>query len=257
MSLSQINQPTLRQPVVIMTALTTRGPEIVSSYPTLELTMEEKQALAMKSLPMGGNCGDMVTVTINDFQMISVLLLVHSYENTYDNRDTQAALGIITYKDMNPIPYQKLLTKIASVCKENSIVQMQALKEIMVKLYDSLNKNQKSKFTIDFAGQKVNFLLEKELVDLYAIKYEPTELTNSMNLVPILTLDEIMNREANAFLIDKFILKLVASEYPISIEEIRKKVLPLESVIGARIELPTIKEICRKYIALGIIKVQI
>lgn len=254
--MSHINQPAFPQSIVIMTALTIHGPEIISSYPPLEFNNEEKRALAMKSLPFGGNCGDMVTVSINDYQIISVLLVVHSFENTYDRRDTQVAIGIMVPKDTNPIPYQRLLNKVASICKENSILQMEILEEVMINLYESLNKNQQNKFTIDFKGQQINFALEREFVDLSKNRNESLQLSSSINLIPVLTHDEIMSREANAFLVDKFILKLISTEYPISIEEIRKKILPLESVIGLRIELSTIKEICNKYISMGIIKIQ-
>ncbi len=240
---------------VILTGLTLRGPDIITQFPpnAYHLSLEERLAIAMKSLPIGGQCGDMINVSLNQHQLIFVLLMVPAFEVGLDQRETTVSLGIMVPENINPVPYQKVLKNIASKCAENKILNISYLEIIMKELYKTILDNKENKFSITIDGNRIDFFLDKGL-SLSKQSIEPKELTSTSKLEPVLSKDEIRQRETNAFIVDKYVLSTISNEFPVSIEQIWKKTLKLESMIGSRLELSMITEICKKYIDQGIIK---
>lgn len=237
---------------VILTGLTLRGPDIITQYPVISLSSEERLSIAMKSLPYGGQCGDIVNVTLNGYQMIFVLLSVPAFEVGLDQRETTVSMGILIPRDINPLPYQRALKNIAINCKEHKILNIHSLEIIMKELYKTIINNKENRFTINVEGTKVDFFLDKGL----ALNNQLTdnEITCTSQIVPVLSKEEILERESNIFIVDKFVLSTISNEFPISVENIWKKSLKLEAMIGSRLELNTIIEICKKYIERGIIR---
>ena len=237
---------------VILTGLTLRGPDIITQYPVISLSSEERLSIAMKSLPYGGQCGDIVNVTLNGYQMIFILLSVPAFEVGLDQRETTVSMGILIPGDINPLPYQRVLKNIASNCKEHKILNISSLETIMKELYKTIINNKENRFTINVEGTKVDFFLDKGL----ALKSQlvDDEISSTSQIVPVLSKKEILERESNVFIVDKFVLSTITNEFPISVENIWKKSLKLEAMIGSRLELNTIIEICKKYIERGIIR---
>lgn len=240
---------------VILTGLTLRGPDIITQFPdnTKTLSLEERLAIAMKSLPVGGQCGDIINVSLELYQLIFVLLLVPAFELGIDQRETTVSLGIMVPSDINPVPYQRVLKSIALKCSENKILNISYLEIIMKELYKTILNDQESKFSITIDGNRIDFSLDKGL-SLSKQIITSKDLTSDSQLEPVLSKDEIRARETNAFIVDKYVLSTISNEFPVSIEQIWKKSLKLEPMIGSRLELPTIIEICKKYIEQGIIK---
>ena len=69
----------------------------------------------------------------------------------------------------------------------------------------------------------------------------------------VVSAEEALEREKTAFVLDKQILRIVCDEGPISLEDIRRKTLPLEAAIGMKIDIPTIKSIIDRFITEGLI----
>jgi hypothetical protein len=63
-----------------------------------------------------------------------------------------------------------------------------------------------------------------------------------------------MEREKSAFILDKTILKIICSEGPVSIDDIRRKTLSLEGVLNIKVDKKMIDNIIQKYLGDGIIK---
>lgn len=64
---------------------------------------------------------------------------------------------------------------------------------------------------------------------------------------------QALDREKSSFILDKTILRAICEDGPISLEEIRKATLPLETAIGVRIDLPKIQSIINRFIKDGLI----
>lgn len=237
---------------VILSGLTLRGPDIITQYPSISLTNELRLAIAMKSLPLGGQCGDIINVTLNGYQMISVLLSVPAFEVGLDQRETTVSMGILMSGDINPLPYQRVLKNIAISCREYKILDIDSLEIIMKELHKTIVNDKANRFTITIEGNKIDFSLDKGLT----LKNQMTdnEITSSSQIIPVLTKEEILERESNIFIVDKFVLSTISNEFPISVEAIWKKSLKLEAMIGSRLELNMIIDICKKYIERGVIR---
>ncbi|MFW9929729.1 MAG: hypothetical protein ACFFD1_10090 [Candidatus Thorarchaeota archaeon] len=238
---------------IILTGLTLKGPDIINHYPSIALSSEQRIAIAMKSLPIGGQCGDMVNISLNDLQIICILFVVSAFELGIDKRDTTVSLGIMIPNNINPLPYQNVLRNIAEICKQRDLMKVAYLESIMKELYETIINEKKNQFSIEVEGSRINFSIDKN-IELKKETFEASQITNSTQLEPVLSKEEIFARETNAFIVDKFVLSTIVNEFPIKIEDIWRKALKLETMIGSRLELGTIIEICKKYLDQGIIR---
>ena len=68
------------------------------------------------------------------------------------------------------------------------------------------------------------------------------------------TFDDIKEREATAFVLDKTILRTVCDSGTICLSEIRRKVAFLEKALGDKIDLDQIEQVCEKYVREGLIR---
>jgi hypothetical protein len=66
--------------------------------------------------------------------------------------------------------------------------------------------------------------------------------------------DDVKDREATAFVLDKTILRTVCDSGAICLSDIRKKVAFLEKALGDKIDLGQIEEVCEKYVREGLIR---
>lgn len=66
--------------------------------------------------------------------------------------------------------------------------------------------------------------------------------------------EEVKEREATSFILDKTILKVVCDSGTICLSEIRRKVAFLEKAMGSRINLAQIEAVCERYVKEGLIK---
>ncbi|MFW9993717.1 MAG: hypothetical protein ACFFD4_16845 [Candidatus Odinarchaeota archaeon] len=140
-------------------------------------------------MPMSGNCGDSVSVTVGDYLAVSTLLSVPAFENSYYKRDTFVSIGFLIYKEVNPLPYQSILENIALTYRDRDILRVPILQKI----------------------------------------------TGPDKYAAVLSMEEIKEREKNAFLLDKFILKQICTDGPITLEVFFLLFLPFFYILLASI----------------------
>ena len=71
--------------------------------------------------------------------------------------------------------------------------------------------------------------------------------------VGVLTSDEALELEKDAFILDKTILRVVCEQGPVSLGDIRRLTISLESALGIRIDLPLIDNTLKKLIKKGLV----
>jgi len=120
---------------VFLAGLTKLGPDTIAFSNGRQFTAELKKEIAMKSIPMSGKEGDFVSVSIKDFQAVSVILLVPAFESGYDQRDSFVAFGVLISQETNPTPYTSMLKTIASVCSKYGCLDVPSLIELVPKLH--------------------------------------------------------------------------------------------------------------------------
>ena len=66
--------------------------------------------------------------------------------------------------------------------------------------------------------------------------------------------DEVKDREATSFVLDKTILKTICESGTICLSKIRQNVAFLEKALGDKIDLKQIESVCERYVQEGLIK---
>lgn len=244
---------------IYLAALTQKGPEILFSEPELKLTENEKKELAFKSMPLTGKDGDFVSTNIQSYQAACLVNQVPSFKEAMDDRDTYLSMGLLLDPNTNPIPYKNILQRITAICKEHNLLNYECLKKISAHLYKSISITHEHTFTFEVKkGVKVEFTFLDKFEKWLEKNNKKTEMSTGIENAMykrVLTLEEALEREKTTFVLDKTILKAICSQDgPVSIDEIRRKTLPLETALGMKIDLPMIEEVLKKYIKQGIIK---
>ena len=71
--------------------------------------------------------------------------------------------------------------------------------------------------------------------------------------IGVLDPDEALKLEKDAFILDKTILRIVCEQGPVSLGDIRRLTISLESALGIRIDLPLIDSTLKKLIKKGLV----
>lgn len=240
---------------IFLAALTRNGPEILNIRPSVDIPERDMKELAFKCIPMGGKDGDFISVSIPNYQASCLLNQVPPFPESMDERDTFISFGMLLEENANPIPYRDILQKITKTCKENDLLTYEVMKQISNHLVKSITITHECTFTLEV---KKGVHIEFELLDALTqnnpnMKKEDKKITEKL-FVGILSKEEALEREKSAFVLDKTILKTICSEGPVTIDDLRRKTLPLEDVLGMKISISTIEEIVSRYIKQGIIK---
>ena len=82
-----------------------------------------------------------------------------------------------------------------------------------------------------------------------------SQMNRSCQFAGVISCEEALEREKSAFILDKTILRLICQEGPVTLDDLRKKTLSLESALGIKIDLEMIQEVCQRYVKDGLIKV--
>ncbi|MFW9922696.1 MAG: hypothetical protein ACFFDW_05320 [Candidatus Thorarchaeota archaeon] len=240
---------------IFIAALTRNGPEILNIKPSLNISEKDLKELAFKCIPMGGKDGDFISVSIPNYQASCLLNQVPPFPESMDDRDTFLSFGMLLEENANPIPYRDILQRIAKTCKENNLLTFEIMKQITNHLVKSITITNECTFTLEI---KKGVHIEFELLDTLAqnnhvTKKEEKIITEKL-FIGVLSKEEVLEREKSSFVLDKTILKTICSEGPVSLDDLRRKTLPLEDVLGMKIDISTIEEIINRYIKQGIIK---
>ncbi|NHK29987.1 MAG: hypothetical protein FK730_01460 [Asgard group archaeon] len=241
---------------VYLAGLTRNGPEILSMEPKLTIPANDMKELAYKSIPMSGKDGDFLSVSIPKFQATCLVNQVPAFKDSPDTRDTFLSFGLILQEDTNPIPYRNLLRRITSICKTHNLLSFDCLKKISSKLIKTMTVTHECTFSLEIKkGTKIEFSFMDDFDEWIEKNGQGNKMTSNDFLYQgVLTLDEAMEREKSAFILDKTILKVICSEGPVSIDVLRRKTLPLEGVLNIKIDKSMIEEVLQRYLKDGIIK---
>lgn len=156
---------------VFLSGLTQLGPDCLTFISKKKFSDDLKREIAIKSLPISGKEGDFISVSIREYQATSVVLPVPSFEAVSDKRDTYVSFGILLSQDVNPYAYQAALKKISNTCKENNLLSVPVLKEIVPKLFQlaptnilKITENLEIKISFDVSltdGQRIRDRLKQ------------------------------------------------------------------------------------------------
>ena len=244
---------------VYLAALTKNGPEILSIQPHLDLPEKDLHELAFKSIPMSSKDGDFVSVSLEPYQATCLVNQVPPFKESQDQRDTFVSFGLLLNENTNPIPYRNILRRISSICKENSLMTYPMLKEIGTKLFKSMIITQETTFSFEIKkGVSIEFTFSDELekwLEKNGGKPVDSPMKRSCQFVGVISCEEALEREKSSFVLDKTVLRIICQEGPVTLDDLRKKTLPLESALGIKIDLDMIQEVCSRYVKDGIIKV--
>jgi hypothetical protein len=223
--------------------------------PKLTINESDLKELAFKSIPMSGKDGDFLSVSIPKFQATCLVNQVPAFKGSPDTRDTFLSFGLILPEDINPIPYRNMLRRITSICKQHNLLTLDNLSKISSKLIKSMTITHECTFTLEIKkGTKIEFSFMDDFDEWIEKNGRGKEMSDDILFKGVLTLEEAMEREKSAFILDKTILKIICSEGPVSIDDIRRKTLSLESVLNIKIYKKMLDDIIQKYLRDGIIK---
>jgi hypothetical protein len=204
---------------------------------------------------MSGKDGDFLSITIPKFQAISLVNQVPAFEDNPDQRDTFLSFGLLLQEDVNPIPYRNMLRRITSICKQHDLLTIENLQKISSKLIKTMTVTHECTFTLEIKkGTKIEFSFLDDFDEWIEKNNRGKEMSDDVLFKGVLTLEEAMEREKSAFILDKTILKIICSEGPVSIDDIRRKTLSLEGVLNIKVDKKMIDNIIQKYLGDGIIK---
>lgn len=245
---------------IFLVAVTIDGPNILGIFPRIILREEERKELSLKTIPIGGKDGEFISANIGDCQAVAIIREVPSFVIEQDRRDTFASFGFLIPKEMNPLPYQEVLQTVTAACKAKNIFNAETLMKLGETLHRIMNSARTCKLEIQVNPQltiEVNLDEHVESMLSNIRRSAQTDVENQICYAGIISAEEALQREKNAFILDKLILKTVCLEGPISLDEIRRKALALEPVLGTRIDLEAIGNSIKKYIEQGLIVVSV
>jgi hypothetical protein len=224
--------------------------------PKLSIPENDLKELAFKSIPMSGKDGDFLSVTIPKFQATCLVNQVPAFKDSPDHRDTFLSFGLILQEDTNPIPYRNMLRRITTICKQHNLLNLECLQQISSKLIKSMTITHECTFSLEIKkGTKIEFSFLDDFDDWIEKNGRGKEMSDEILLKGVLTLEEAMEREKSAFILDKTVLKIICSEGPVTVDDIRRKTLSLENVLNIKVDKKMLDAIIQKYLADGIIKI--
>ncbi|MHA1223799.1 MAG: hypothetical protein ACTSSG_08830 [Candidatus Heimdallarchaeaceae archaeon] len=128
---------------VFLTGMTDFGIELMQFYPNIQLSESIRHDLCIKSMPMACEDGDMLITHIGEYQAVCLTRLIPCFEENSFKEKTHATLGLLIPKDINPIPYYKILEKLLYELELIDGLTKDYLSLIVPKLYHSINSKLK------------------------------------------------------------------------------------------------------------------
>ena len=113
------------------------GLELVKAFPAV-LTKKEMNKIIFQSIPFGANDGDFFTRTINKRVICGYVFSVHKIEKQRSNIATITA--VFDSMDFQPIFIKNVFSLIIQELKNNNILSINLIEEILPKIYDGLIK---------------------------------------------------------------------------------------------------------------------
>lgn len=146
------------------------NPEILSSFPPLEATVDDMQEIMTKCLPIGSKSGDVVMTKYKDNSLLSYIFRV----KTMELRDDLMSISILIDKKLEPEFYQPILNIIISSLDEEGLLNEEILKRYQQNIYEAINKE------IDLKIESITIPLSEQFKSINSkIKKEKPNLRGS------------------------------------------------------------------------------
>ena len=110
-------------------------PEIISSYPTLEISSEDSKSLLLKCLPIGSHVGDFILNKHESYNLLSYIFKIERHEF----RDDLLSFSILLDKKLNLEVYKFVLKEFFSDLEQKKFLNEIILKEYQKSIFDGLN----------------------------------------------------------------------------------------------------------------------
>ena len=111
-------------------------PEIISSYPELNISMEESKQLLLKCLPIGSQVGDFVIDRHDNHNLISYVFK----NKEEDFRDDLISFSIILDKKLNIEIYKRVILEFFKTLEKSRLLSEYVLKEYEKSIFQGLNE---------------------------------------------------------------------------------------------------------------------
>jgi hypothetical protein len=125
---------------VFLTGMTEIGNKLLHFHPNIKISEEINRDLCLKSMPMACQDGDMMITHIGDFQAVCVTRLIPSFEQDSIQKETLATLGLLIPKDINPIPFYKMISNLLKRFEEEGKLTKDTIVNSIPKIYITLNQ---------------------------------------------------------------------------------------------------------------------
>ncbi len=112
-----------------LVGLTTTGIKMLVLHPPDLLPKHLQDEFAKKSMPIGAEEGDFITVVMEGYQAATMMMKVDSFEQE-DTRSTMLGLGVILHEADNPTMYRKMLKQIIDHYQRKNMLQHENLIEL-------------------------------------------------------------------------------------------------------------------------------
>lgn len=114
--------------------ITNSNPEILISYPNLEITDVESKNLIPKFLPYGSQTGDFV---VNDLQKKKVLSYIFNIKQL-EHRDDLVSISVIIEKKKNIEVFKPILKEIIDELDKNGLLTEEILRDNLNTIFEGI-----------------------------------------------------------------------------------------------------------------------
>jgi hypothetical protein len=111
-------------------------PEIISSYPRLEITPDQSKELLLKCLPIGSKVGDFIIDKYNKSNLISYVFKNKEGES----RDDLLSFSMSLEKNLNLEIYKTIIIKFFNILEKARLLSELVLKKYEESIFKALNQ---------------------------------------------------------------------------------------------------------------------
>ncbi|MFX0043489.1 MAG: hypothetical protein ACFE8L_11310 [Candidatus Hodarchaeota archaeon] len=112
------------------------NPEILSSYPDLEISSDKSKELLSKCLPIGAKTGDFIMDKYDKYSVLSYVFKIPIQED----RDDLFSISVLLAKKNNPEIYKPVLKKLINYLELNHILSERVLMRYQKAIYNGINE---------------------------------------------------------------------------------------------------------------------
>ncbi len=124
---------------VFLVGLTTTGIRMLTLHPPDLLSDQLQDEIARKSMSIGAEEGDFITVVLEGYQAATMMIQVNSFEEK-DRRKTMMGLGVILHEADNPTIYRNMLRQIIHHYRQMNLLKHESLMKLPKLLFEAFKR---------------------------------------------------------------------------------------------------------------------